>query len=483
MRSPSGALLWEIGWRHRGVLGLILAMTAVGRLLGGAGSSVAADLLRMLSFLLLFGIFLGRIPPRAFVLPISSLRLAAVPMLAGLTSIELLYLLWLGPVSSGEAPGIALNAALLGALLMSSQAAMWTLERLGPLKFIVTGLLAVVAFSISLAESKGRLTVFVAVFTGLVFAGVWRYIANARSGAGRTSFALPALVPQRHRAFASPGAAQFWFEWRSSGIVLPLLMAGVILMVVAPLSWLVRNDGGDTVRLLMGVLISPVVIAMAVGVGFARPTFWSDDLAMPAFVAVRPLDDEDFVAVKVKVAAASAVVSWLLVLAFLGLWLTAWGPRDALSRLGIGVLVILAGMILTWRFLVSRLWSGLAGSRLLFFGSAGVFGVAAIAALVFDGYRLPAWVLGDSARMRVAVALATVAVIAKCGLAAYVWHHVVGHYRRQYLLVWVGATAAVTALAFDLFRFQTLPILLALLAVPLARVGLAASSVARNRHR
>jgi hypothetical protein len=37
--------------------------------------------------------------------------------------------------------------------------------------------------------------------------------------------------------------------------------------------------------------------------------------------------------------------------------------------------------------------------------------------------------------------------------------------------------------ALDIYRFQSLMILAALLAVPLGRVGLAPSCLARNRHR
>ena len=62
MRSPTAALLWEIGRRNRGAVAVVLVATAVGRLLDYAEqptddpSSVNA-LLAMVSFLFLFGIF------------------------------------------------------------------------------------------------------------------------------------------------------------------------------------------------------------------------------------------------------------------------------------------------------------------------------------------------------------------------------------------------------------------------------------------
>src|SRR5213593_3176710 len=104
MRSSTHALLWEIWRRHRLVIAVIIGLTVVGRLLdfseqavGGDGSGASSplvELLWMVSFLLLFGIFnytdssgsrgLGRFPYRLFILPVSTLRLVAVPMLTGI---------------------------------------------------------------------------------------------------------------------------------------------------------------------------------------------------------------------------------------------------------------------------------------------------------------------------------------------------------------------------------------------------------------
>jgi putative copper export protein len=122
-------------------------------------------------------------------------------------------------------------------------------------------------------------------------------------------------------------------------------------------------------------------------------------------------------------------------------------------------------------------------------------GVAVIAGLMFDATRLPGWVFSHPAHMNVTVLIAAAAVIAKYWLARRSWRDVEPAYVRQYLLVWLAGTTAIGALALvvwniariyvaaDAERFRTLVILLALLAVPLARVGFASASVARNRHR
>lgn len=508
MRSPTAALVWEIWQRHRIVLWLVVGMTAAGNVIAwrAATQSGVADALRLLSFVLLFGVFsytesadsrgLGRFPQRLFVLPVSSLHLAAVPMLAGLAAVELLYVLWGDPT--------LLNAVLIGTLLLCAQTVVWTLHGLGPVRLVIVGLLAVFAFWITVADAEGRAAPWVAAVGLLVFAGASTYISSVRSGAAGLARQLRVPVvagfgPRKRKPFRSASAAHFWYEWRSSGIVLPLLVGGVILIVVAPLSWVMRNDAGDSMRLLIATLGTPVVLAMAVGTGFGKPTFWSHDLAIPAFIAVRPLRDDDLVAVRVKTAAASAAVAWLIVLAYIGLWFALWGHTDVVSRVtsqlralygqsdgalyGIGALCALSGVVLTWRFLISRLWSGLAGFPPLFFGSAAFLGVAWIAAMVFEAQRLPAWAFQDPARLDMVIMVGAAAVIAKYALAAFTWRDVEAGYRRQYFLAWLAGTATVGALGIVVWGTEALVILVALLTIPLARVGLAASSLARNRHR
>jgi hypothetical protein len=311
--------------------------------------------------------------------------------------------------------------------------------------------------------------------------------------------------------FATPASAHFWFEWRGSGIVLPALVAGVVVVVIAPMSWLMRSDADDTMKLLLGVLATPIILAIPLGAAFSRPTFWSEDLAIPAFVAVRPLSADDLVAAKVRVAAASVALSWFVLLSFVAAWLSLWGNLDSLSRLaiqlwafhghsvaavlGIAALVVIAAMLLTWRFMVSRLWSGLSGSRTRFVASATSFVVVTIAYLVFDASRLPGWLLGDPARLEPIAWILAVIVIAKQWMAVYGSRGVAGRYVGAYLLIWIAGTMVFGSLGLvlwgilriylplDVARLRSVAILLAMTAVPLARVGLAPSSLARNRHR
>ena len=287
---------------------------------------------------------------------------------------------------------------------------------------------------------------------------------------------------------------------------MPALVGGVVVLIIMPTSWLVHSDATYTSFLLLVAIASPIVLAVPVGIAFGKPAFWSEDLAVPAFVAVRPLSSEDLVAIKVKVAAVSAALAWAIVLVSLAV-VTSWANLDSVSQLaislraiygqsvwavyGIAALVTIAAMLLTWRFLVSRLWSGLSGMRPLFVGSVVSLVVLVIGGIAFEAGRVPGWLLADPGRLGPVVFIAAALVIAKYGIAAYAWRGVAPRYMRPYLAFWLASTISFLTLGIvlwallriDLWRSRSLVILLALLAVPLARVGLAPRWLARNRHR
>jgi hypothetical protein len=211
------------------------------------------------------------------------------------------------------------------------------------------------------------------------------------------------------------------------------------------------------------------------------------------------------------VAAATAALSWLLLIAFVIVWLSSWANLDGVGQLamqvwafhghslfavyGVALLVIAAGMVLTWRFLIVRLWSGLAGRRMLFVTSVVFAAVLTIGAVVFDLSRMPAWLFAEPARLAAIVWLAAALVIAKYWFAAYAWRDVTSPYVVQYVAAWALGTTCLMSLGLvvwgivriyvpmDAPRVQSLVVLLALLAVPLGRVGIAPFRLSRNRHR
>jgi hypothetical protein len=422
-------------------------------------------------------------------------------------------------------------AVLLAALMVLYLCALWTLERFGSLRLIVLGAITAGLFVVGQLPSFAPTppprwrseivqTGFVTALSVIAFLLAWRHVARVRDGDERSVLRVESLfgwmaeaTAGQRRAFATPAAAHFWYEWRSSGMVLPALVGLQLLVLVLPMSMSsrVRSSADQSFFLLIATLAAPIVFAIPVGIAFSKPTFWSEDLAVPSFIAVRPLSSEDIVAIKMRVAALSSVLAWLVVLVFLTAWLSLWGNLDTLSLValqvwafhehstaavyGLGALLILGGMLITWRFHVCRLWSGLSGIRLLLVCSIVSIGVMVIAGMVLDIRRFPRWLLDDPARLEPLAWIAGVAVILKYWMAAYAWRDVPPRYLRKYLLIWLAGTALFLGLGLalwnmvriyvplDVDRARSVVILLALLAVPLARVGLAPASFTRNRHR
>jgi hypothetical protein len=441
-----------------------------------------------------------------------------VPILLGVVSVELLYLCWMGRIGGKGATGSVFIAVLLGAFMVVYETLMWTLASFGPLRLVAVGLTGIVFFAIGLLPStvwsdvspwplQELLTALTAALAVAAFLVAWKFIARRRSGGGigRTR-SLPGMdmvasaLPRRTQQFASPEAAHFWFEWRSGGIALPVLVGGLLLLALGPLSWLLKDDPAATVRVLAATLSMPALLAIPIGVAFSKPMFWSEDLSIPAFFAIRPLSSGELVLIKMKVAALAAAISWLLILVFLAVWLPLWADLDALGRLeGVwrtAALFALASMFLTWRFLVRGLWSGLSGNRRLYFacGITAVFSPIAIA--VVSSEIDPGWILEDPGRLVSLLWIGTIALAVKYGIAAQSWRRAGSpHVRRFMLLVWLAATTFAVTLSLlfwrtlrpllppDAYRIQALLILVALLAVPVARLLIAPSFLARNRHR
>ena len=220
MRSPTTALLWEIWRQHRWTVAVIAVLTVAGRLVdfldtggragdAGAESSPLTILLAMIAFLLLLEVFnytessgdrgLGRFPRRLFTLPVTSLRLVTVPLLAGIASIELLYLLWMDPLSRGGSASAPFVAVLLAALVVFCLWALWALERVGSLRLIMLGVIAVALFFIGVLpsfpptppppwRSEIVLAGLVAGLAVVAFLVAWRHVARLRAGGARRTY-------------------------------------------------------------------------------------------------------------------------------------------------------------------------------------------------------------------------------------------------------------------------------------------------------
>ena len=460
-------------------------------------------------------------PRRLFVLPISTFLLIAVPMLMAIAMVEFTYILWARFLLQPEERTIDVGL-LLATYIVLHQTALWTLHRLRSLRLLVLGFIGI-TFIISpifrfVGLSNASFNSILAVLAVSGFLTSWVYIHRQRSSGGSNREWIRSGIERlsdrlyrRDKVFASMKSAQFWYEWRRSGSVFPAITASLLVAVIAPLSWYLRDNAIDSIRVLTAAVVMPLVLALPLGKAFSKPDYWSKDLAVPGFVAVRPIASVDLVAIKMKVAAASAVLSWLLVLVFVASYLAFWASHETLAMFqslplpihaySIGF-SILAMMLLTWRFLVGGFWLGLSGSRRAFALSTipyvvvPLFVLPAILIATITNSSFVIWTRTHATLLQNALVLAAaIAVLLKLALATVSWRTQPVTFRRPYLTAWFVGTIVVVTFSImlsnaleafvrlDGYRLHSFLILIALLAVPLVRLGAAPAALERNRHR
>jgi hypothetical protein len=307
-------------------------------------------------------------------------------------------------------------------------------------------------------------------------------------------------LPRRGHRFDSPGHAQFWFEWRRHGMILPLCTLGVLLLIMAPGPWLAPIRDETTQVALCWILGTPLVLAFALGKGFGKADLWSKEPALPVFLATKPLGNSGWIAAKMKAAALAALASWLAVALLTPLWLWQccdWHPslpealyppavRHASPALLFGVLVIL-----TWRLLIGSLFVGLSGRTwMLTTAACGVFatfiGTPLLMAIlsqhptVFRNLSWLPWFLAGLFAVRVAAAWALIDHACRRG-----W--MTRRAIQRYLVIWFATTTFMVVAVWLLIPaegwLKWLFVVLALFAVPLLRVACAPMALARNRSR
>jgi len=548
MHSPVAALAWEIWKRGRRSVWLVLICLAFCAFINlvipdtnHALFSAVFGIAMVLSVVFLMGLLncteanptkeWNGFPYRIFTLPVPTWKLVAVPMVLGLVTIELLYLAWIKLVwTHSQIDRPLWYAVILGAYVLYYQTTLWSLADFRILRTIVlsiggvSGILVAVLPALekvnavsSLWFSEERLIPIVLGTLPVAFVTAWASVAGQRHGGGCRQNWLKLLVewltdllPRRTRDFKSPAAAQFWFEWRRAGLLLPVCVGFALLVVIGPLSWRFRTDPQFTVIALGWVVGLPLILGFLIGKGFAKPDLFSTNLSVPQFLAVRPLTATEFIVAKLKVAALSVFITWILVVLFMTLWLSVWADSLELQKMlyqfrmfhpnswrEILALSFVALMILTWRLMVNGLWTGLSGRRMYYFGSIGlqvlVPLLALLACAIWSGsidhllQRNPE--LGKSIAVQVLGWCLALLVIAKLWVAVFSWRNIAPRHARQYLLMWIASTLCFLTLAilasppFDVYRQTHVYLLAALLLFPIARLGFAASSLEGNRHR
>ena len=545
MHSPALAIAREFRRRHRwGLIALaayLLVLAIVRFLILGSGLRVNLDTPQSFGFVVVvplaatftyflavftFG-FTGDLaaresiyPPRAFTLPVTNAALAGWPMLYGTAAMALLWLATrlLAVWPSGVAVPVVWPALLAAALLAWTQALTWMPYGLPGLRVVVallwlTTIDAVVLLALHYRVPEPFMVAILAPQIPVAYLVARVAVARARRGDvpdWRGAFArlgrITDVRPYRQHRFATPARAQAWFEWRRHGRSLPALV-GVVLPFELALLFLVGDAPALVFAILLGVLLTPPFMAVFSAATVPRSTSQArDPWGLSAFIATRPMTCAALVAAKLKGAARSTVGAWLLVLVATpsALILSDTWPtvidrvRPVVATVGtpraiVIVLLTFAGLIAsTWKHIVQGLYLGLTGRAWIVKGSVFL-------ALVFLFLLGPIvqWII-DSPGVRSALwdalplILASVAGV-KMSAAAWIATRLVrGRLLSDRALVagaagWSVAVFALYGLLVWLIATPFFPrhvlALVAILAMPLARLSAAPLALAWNRHR
>lgn len=541
-RKIATAILWEIYAEHR--LGFVLALIGLagGSLASLAGSTaqvshkLIADLLTLGGVLLIGSVFAlfnftyldtktqqAGFPTRLFILPVSTCTLVTIRMLAGIATVAALYLSWstfvLRPL--GRHFLLAWPTMVLSVAMILYQTVLWSLAalRTGRVAVLGAGGTALVTLAVvPVVMPQWGLDNGYVPWLALAVLGVAAYFAALVSvdrqrhagGHGPGPRALidrvRNIVPARARPFHSAADAQMWFELRQAAMVpmMTLLIVGLIWLISAVLA----PVSGKYVLVDLAVIAGvPLFLGGLLGGG-----------SVPAVVVLRPLSNGDLITARFKAAGVAAVATWLILLAFIPVWLitccdttvlleTYRDQADLIPGLPAQLSVALAVVylvLLTWKNSVKQAPLAFLGRPALVpiaaaFSAAAWITIAIIAANTdsktalrllkrpFVHVPLIAWVLNALFILKVLAATRLLRNDLRGGLIS----------RSQavaWVSIWLLATTFAVALFCAVFHrspWMRIPVpwlsalagLVALHSFPIVRPALALVALARSRHK
>jgi hypothetical protein len=408
-------------------------------------------------------------------------------------------------------------ALLAASLLAWTQALTWLPYPLPGLRIIVTVLWlgtidAIALLALHFQAHESVMVWFLAPQVPLAYLAARFAVTRARRGEvpdWRGAFEwltwIARIQSDRRGYFRSPASAQSWFEWRRSGRSLPGWVA-ILLPFELMVLWAATDAAALVFMVLFIVFLTPPFMATfaAATVSKSSPGA-SPSYGMTPFIATRPLTNGEIIGAKLKMTVRATLSAWLLVLLAIPLALKLSGTLPIVlerwSRLTevvgtprtvVALLLLLAGCIAsTWKQLVQSLCIGLTGRESLIKGIVFL----ALVFLFLIG-PLAEWIIdeGHVGELWSALPLIfTVLVFFKITAATWIGLRVSN--RRlvsdralvKGAAVWCLAVFALYGVLVWLLDTPHFPhyllMLLAILAIPLARLSAAPLALAWNRHR
>ena len=476
-------------------------------------------------------------PMRLFTLPVPTWLLVLAPVLFSIVTVGVIYAVWAKialPVLGRELPW-SWPSLYLAAGMTGYQAIVWTLARFRLARLLVLGVggtvLAVgwdafrdrferelISGWLPIPENVPVRLVLCWLLVVLSFIALLvAYFAvetqrrggsRERSGLRRWMEHLEDALPRRCRPFLSPARAQFWYEWRRHGIMLPLAVAGVLAVIMLPAFFREERLTAATTDMTLGwILLLPLLLAFALGKGFGKADLWSREPVRPVFFATLPLGNTGWIATKMQAAAVASLLAWLVVLILTPGWL--WWGGDCQDLLDLGhILTVLYSpavlwsapilgfgvlAILTWRLLVDSLFVGFSGKTwMLTTAACGVFVVmlgTPMLALSWSLHphaatnllRLPTWLPWSLAGLFCAKVAIAFWLADRARQQGWITNRSI----LCYLALWLGATAFLVLAVWFLVPvagwLRWLLELLSLFVMPLASVAYAPVVLGRSR--
>jgi hypothetical protein len=545
VHSPALAFAWEFRQRHRwgfiAVAVYLIVIATIKLLVFDAGQHInlhdggrfAAVVLMPLTatfmyFLAVFSFGLSGdlaaresiYPARLFTLPLTNAALAGWPMLYGTLVMAILWLATrlFGVWPSGISVPLIWPGLMAASLLAWTQALTWMPYGLPGMRVVVAMLwLGTIDTAVLLALTynipESGMVAFLAPLVPLAYLVARFAVARARRGDvpdWRGQFSrigqITDFLPRRHSSFHSAERAQAWFEWRRYGRTLPAMVALVLPFELAVL--FAADDAPGLVFLILSIVLvtPPFMAAFTAATARRANPHVSDSYGVTPFLATRPLTSAALIGAKLKMTILTTIAAWLLVLVAVPIALNVtdtWpvvAERARRFTEGVGsaravvvtLLVFSALVASTWKQLVQSLYVGLSGREWIIKVNA----VFLLAFIIFIGPVVD-WVIENN---DVQVALwnalpwiPAVLVLLKMSAAAWVaarLYH--GRLVSDRTLVTAAAVWCVVVLALygvlvwiidTPFIPRYFLALVAILAIPLARLSASPLALAGNRHR
>lgn len=260
----------------------------------------------------------GSFPTRMFTLPMRTSSLIGLPMIYGSEGMVFVYLLcaWLLLGHLGPDRPLLWPCLYLIFGLTQFQMIIWSLPGSRYMKLLCLSIAAsiitfgwmffvpsIVAGALSEMGYTGNVEDFMRrLLVGLALTGPAAYLISLfrvhqqrRGLTGRSSLftgwwdTTIGRLMRRRAPFRSANHAILWQEWRRSGFILPIVVVFVIALTCVP-AWLSGElSGRATMGILTWLFIAPFLFALIIGRGFGKPDFWSTNLKIPQYSAIRPV--------------------------------------------------------------------------------------------------------------------------------------------------------------------------------------------------